>query len=137
LKEKQFTVLCVDDEPAVLRPLEIMLQRRGFNVLTASNGTAAIELFRSVETLDAVVLDYAMPDLSGGEVARMLRQENPTIPIILHTGYKDLDDPLLENVTCTLPKGSLNFLVTKLHDLLGRREASQPENANTAPAHVA
>lgn len=127
----------MDDEPAVLRPLAIMLQRRGFKVMTACNGTAAIEIFRGSETVDAVVLDYAMPDLCGGEVARMIRQENPTVPIILHTGYKDLDDPLLENVTCTLPKGSLNFLVTKLHDLLGMHEVSQTANGNSAPAQVA
>lgn len=134
--ENNFTVLCVDDEPSVLRPLEIMLQRRGFTVLAASNGSTAIDIFRRSNKIDAVVLDYMMPDLSGGEVARRLRQESPTVPIILHTGYKDLDDPLLANVTCTLPKGSLNFLVTKLHDLLGSDHVAEPD-ATSAPARVA
>jgi len=137
LTEKNFTVLCVDDEPSVLRPLEIMLQRRGFTVLAASDGTTAIDIFRRSNNIDAVVLDYMMPDFSGGEVARVLRQENPTVPIILHTGYKDLDDPLLANVTCTLPKGSLSFLVTKLHDLLASSQISAEPDAKPAPAHVA
>lgn len=137
MTENNFTVLCVDDEPSVLRPLEIMLQRRGFTVLAASNGTTAIDIFRRSNKIDAVVLDYMMPDLSGGEVARRLRQENSTVPIILHTGYKDLDDPLLANVTCTLPKGSLNFLVTKLNDLLGSDHVAEEPDAKSAPAHVA
>lgn len=137
MTENNFTVLCVDDEPAVLRPLAIMLQRRGFTVLAADNGNTAIEIFRKSERIDAVVLDYMMPDISGGEVARLLRQENAGIPIILHTGYKDLDDPLLANVTCTLPKGSLNFLVTKLHDLLRANNAGGEPEAKSAPAQVA
>ena len=137
LTENKFTVLCVDDEPAVLRPLEIMLQRRGFTVLAADNGHTAIDIFRQSGKIDAVVLDYMMPELSGGEVARLLRQENANIPIILHTGYEDLDDPLLANVTCTLPKGSLNFLVTKLHDLLGASNVAQEPDTKPAPAHVA
>lgn len=134
MTEDNFRILCVDDEPAVLRPLEIMLQRRGFTVLAAENGSAAIDIFRKSGKIDAVVLDYMMPGISGGEVARLLRQEDANIPIILHTGYKDLDDELLANVTCTLPKGSLSFLVTKLHDLLrANNSAGEPD----AKSHVA
>jgi CheY-like chemotaxis protein len=117
MAENNFVILCVDDEPNVLTPLEIMLQRRGFRVVTAKDGLSAIDLFRQIK-FDAVILDYSMPGMTGGEAAQILRGENKTVPIILHTGYKDLDDPLLSNVTCTLPKGSLSFLVTKLNDLL-------------------
>ena len=117
MAETHLVILCVDDESAVLHPLEIMLKRQGFHVVTAQDGNSAIELFQQIK-FDAVILDYSMPGMSGGEVARILRRENQSIPIILHTGYKELDDPLLVNVTCTLPKGSLSFLVTKLHDLL-------------------
>jgi len=146
MAENHFVILCVDDEPAVLNPLEIMLQRRGFRVATASEGSSAIELFRQIK-FDAVILDYSMPGMSGGEVARAIRQQNPSVPIILHTGYKEIDDPLLVNVTCTLPKGSLSFLVTKLHDLLQIHETpvvevETEEGAIEAPgsaqsAHVA
>jgi CheY-like chemotaxis protein len=133
--ENQFVILCVDDEPAVLRPIEIMLQRRGFRVVVANDGASAIELFRHI-AFHAVVLDYSMPDLSGGEVARVLRGKNPQIPIILHTGYKELSDPLLANVTCTLPKGSLGFLVTKLNDLLHLPEVVQTDTEVIADAEL-
>ena len=134
MAENHFVILCVDDEPAVLHPLEIMLKRQGFHVVTAQDGNSAIEVFRQIK-FDAVILDYSMPGMSGGEVARILRQENQNIPIILHTGYKELDDPLLVNVTCTLPKGSLSFLITKLHDLLhiAQMPTAEPP-ATTEPA---
>jgi len=142
MAENNFVILCVDDEPNVLTPLEIMLQRRGFRVVTAKDGLSAIDLSRQIK-FDAVILDYSMPDMSGGEVAQVLRGENKTVPIILHTGYKDLDDPLLANVTCTLPKGSLSFLVTKLNDLLQIHETpveatpGEPTADQAHSAHVA
>jgi CheY-like chemotaxis protein len=131
MAEHHFVILCVDDEPAILKTLEIMLQRRGFRVVTATDGLSAIKLFREIK-FHAVILDYLMPAMSGGEVARELRRENQAVPIILHTGYKDLEDPLLSNVTCTLPKGSLSFLLTKLHDLLQIGESGQSEEAATS-----
>ncbi|MBV9075168.1 MAG: response regulator [Acidobacteria bacterium] len=132
MAETHFVILCVDDEPAVLHPLEIMLKRRGYTVVTAADGPSALDLFRQIK-FDAVVLDYSMPGMSGGEVAEKIRQENATVPIILHTGYKELDDPLLANVTSTLPKGSLNFLITKLNDLL---PAVAPVSAPAPPTEA-
>jgi len=125
MADYNFVILCVDDEPNVLKPMEILLKRRGFRVATATTGRDAIDLFSQIK-FDAVVLDYSMPQMSGGEVARVLREENKDIPIILHTGYKEIEDALLANVTCTLPKGSMSFLVTKLNDLLH----IQPEAAS-------
>src|SRR5690348_2072400 len=126
MAENNFIILCVDDESAVLQPLGIMLQRRGFRVISAKDGPSAIDLFHQIKC-DAVILDYAMPGMSGGEVAKVLREEDKTVPIILHTGYKEIDDPLLANVTCTLPKGSLSFLITKLNDLLQIQEPALAE----------
>jgi|SRR3954451_21272073 CheY-like chemotaxis protein len=144
MAENNFVILCVDDESAVLQPLEIMLQRRGFRVVTAKDGASALEIFKQIK-FDAVILDYSMPGISGGEVARDIRAENKSVPIILHTGYKECEDPLLANVTCTLPKGSLSFLVTKLNDLLQIQEvpptedevATEPAPDPVHSAHVA
>lgn len=143
MAESHFVILCVDDEAAILKPMEIMLRRRGFHVVSAKDGRSGVELFRQIK-FHAVILDYALPGISGGEVARLLRAENPTIPIILHTGYKEIHDPLLEHVTCTLPKGSLAFLVTKLNDVLHLPQmAEQPEEvadeaeSESASANVA
>ena len=146
MAESNFVILCVDDESAVLQPLGIMLQRRGFHVVSAKDGPSAIDVFHQIKC-DAVILDYAMPGMSGGEVAKVLREENKTVPIILHTGYKEINDPLLANVSCTLPKGSLSFLITKLNDLLHIQdqepaeqtadEATGDDSPSAHSAHVA
>lgn len=123
-----------------------MLQRRGFRVVIAKDGPSAIDLFHQIKC-DAVILDYAMPGMSGGEVAKVLRKEDKRVPIILHTGYKEINDPLLANVTCTLPKGSLSFLMTKLNDLLHIQEpgltdqsqgdSTDDDSSSSHSAHVA
>ncbi len=110
-------VLCVDDDVDLLRVMEILLKRRGFEVVTASSGSKALEIFQRVRC-SAVVLDYVMPELSGGEVAKRLRTMNRRLPIIVHTGYSEVDDPLLEYTDCTIPKGSFSFLVAKLNELI-------------------
>jgi|SRR5215510_8877820 len=133
MAENNFVILCVDDESTVLQPLGIMLQRRGFRVLSAKDGPSAIDLFRQIKC-DAVILDYAMPGMSGGAVAKVIREENKRVPIILHTGYKEIHDPLLKNVSCTLPKGSLSFLLTKLNDLLQIQEPGVAEKDGAAAA---
>ena len=60
--------------------------------------------------------------MKGGELAQRLRALDPRLPIILHTGYGDIEDPLLDNVDCTIPKGSFSFLVNKLNELTANRE---------------
>ena len=59
------TVLCVDDERIGLRVRKIMLESRGYTVLTASNGDDGLKLFDE-NHVDIVVLDYYMPGLNGG-----------------------------------------------------------------------
>ena len=80
------TVLIVDDEQGMLRILTIILQRAGYDILTASNGDDALQLLQSHHP-DVVVLDDMMPGLSGGDLCTYIKQE-PTlrdIPVIMHS----------------------------------------------------
>src|SRR5579859_5019110 len=70
---KSHLILCVDDEVVGLRVRKILLERAGYEVLTAEDGNSGIELF-ATQPVDAVVLDYAMPGMHGGEVAKRMRQ---------------------------------------------------------------
>jgi len=121
MQEKAPTILCVDDSEDLLRMIEVLLARRGFRVLTATSGEAALKLFQRSRCTAAIV-DYMMPGMKGGELAHRLRALDPRLPIILHTGYGDIEDPLLDNVDCTIPKGSFSFLVNKLNELTANRE---------------
>jgi len=86
------TVLVVDDEETVRRAASRMLGRIGFRAVTACNGREAIDwLDRSHESIQAVLLDMMMPELSGEDTCREIRRRYPTLPIVLSSGYNELD----------------------------------------------
>jgi CheY-like chemotaxis protein len=80
------TILVVDDTPANARLLEGMLEPRGFNVITAGNGTDALHLVRTRRP-HLVLLDVQMPDINGYEVCRRIRNdpETATLPVVMVT----------------------------------------------------
>ncbi len=80
------TVMVVDDEPDLLELVAYNIRQDGHEVLTATNGLAALEMVKSRQP-DVVVLDVMMPGLSGLEVARRLRSQTETasIPIVMLT----------------------------------------------------
>jgi PAS domain S-box-containing protein len=82
------TILIVDDEP-LLRDLACrILQDRGFHVLLAADGLEAVEIYRQhKDAIDLVVLDLAMPRLSGRDTLRHLRDINPDVAVLYVTGY--------------------------------------------------
>jgi CheY-like chemotaxis protein len=79
-------VLCIDDELIGLKVRKMVLERAGYQVLTATDGAAGISVFES-EPVDVVVLDYSMPGMHGGEVASRMRQIKPHVPILLLSAY--------------------------------------------------
>jgi CheY-like chemotaxis protein len=97
-------VLCVDDEAVGLRIRKILLERAGYRVLTAADGAAGIEIF-SRQPVDAVVLDYAMPGMHGGEVAQRMRELKPQIPILLLSAYVGLPAEVRSVVDVYMTKG--------------------------------
>jgi CheY-like chemotaxis protein/two-component sensor histidine kinase len=84
------TVLVVDDEKTVLEIAREFLMRAGFDVVEASGGREAVEVFRARATeIDAVVLDLIMPDLDGEETLAEIRRIRSDVPVILVTGGAD------------------------------------------------
>jgi PAS domain S-box-containing protein len=82
------TILVVDDESVSLEVTQRMLQRLGFEVVGASGGREAVARVREEgSTIDAVVLDLTMPDLSGEETLQELRKLRPRLPVLLYSGY--------------------------------------------------
>jgi CheY-like chemotaxis protein len=82
------TVLLVDDNPAILRSVELGLRRRGFLVESASNGSDALAVLASPQTIDIMFSDVIMPGgMSGLELARSSRALRPDLAVLLTTGY--------------------------------------------------
>ena len=102
--QSQHLVLCVDDERVGLRVRQILLERAGYRVLTAESGPAGLDLF-SQEPVDAVILDYSMPGMHGGEVAQRMRDGKPSVPILLLSAYVGLPPEVMELVDVSMTKG--------------------------------
>jgi nitrogen-specific signal transduction histidine kinase/CheY-like chemotaxis protein len=83
------TILLVEDDPLVLTIAKRALMDAGFEVVEASNGRKAIELVESEARIDAVLTDLAMPEIGGRDLARRLRTQRPTLPVVFMTGYTD------------------------------------------------
>jgi DNA-binding response OmpR family regulator len=80
------TVLVVDDEPQIVKLLQIRLQDSGFDVMMASSGTEAVEAVKSKKP-DLVIMDVTMPPPNGFQVCRMIKDDKDLrhIPVILLT----------------------------------------------------
>jgi CheY-like chemotaxis protein len=125
MNESHNLVLCVDDEQIGLRVRKILLERAGYRVLTAPDGRSALEIF-SAEPVEAVVLDYSMPGMDGGEVAVKMRKTKPDVPILLLSAYLDLPPEVTSLVALYMTKGEgAPALLTNLSNLLQPVSASQ------------
>jgi len=112
------TVLVVDDTPETLGLLTDTLDRAGFTVLIATDGTAALELIELV-TPDLVLMDALMPGISGFETCKRIKREKllPHLPVIFMTGLSET-----EHVLEGLASGGVDY-VTKpivLDELVAR-----------------
>lgn len=83
-------ILAVDDEPLYLRLLKVNLEPEGYEVVTASDGEAALELVASKQP-DLVILDVMMPKLDGITTCERIRQFS-TVPIIILTARGEEQD---------------------------------------------
>jgi len=113
-------VLCIDDEVVGLQVRKILLERAGYKVLTAPDGRTGLEMFRA-EPVQAVILDYTMPGMNGGEVANRMRQTKPEIPILLLSANIALPPDIAGLVDGYVTKGeSTPVLLERLGTMLAQ-----------------
>jgi CheY-like chemotaxis protein len=104
-KDKPYsgTVLVIDDEQLVRSVLKDMLAAMGFEVQEADSGAAGLKLLEHlVPEPVLVVVDLSMPSMSGAEVMNTIRSKRPHLPIILTSGYGEID--AIEWADVFLPK---------------------------------
>ena len=87
------TVLVVDDETNIVELLSVSLKFQGFEVYTATNGSAALDKAREVRP-DAVILDVMMPGMDGFGVLRRLRADGIDAPALFLTARDSLQDKI-------------------------------------------
>jgi len=98
------TILCVDDEHHGLMIRRMLLERMGYSVLTAENARDGLRAF-SHHSVDAVVLDYYLPDVDGARVAAAMRLIKPHVPIILFSVQWSLPEEVTLFADAFLGKG--------------------------------
>ncbi len=116
------TILCIDDDEPSLLTRGMILEKSGYRVLSATTARGGLELFAR-ERVDAVVLDYFLPEMSGSQVAAALKLRSADVPVLLLSSAVLLPDDArgLVDAFCAKIDGPANFLGV-LKSLLGRRD---------------
>jgi CheY-like chemotaxis protein len=120
-------VLCIDDDSLVLHTRKLVLESQGFSVETATSGKEGLRLFHSGQ-IDAVVVDYGMPEMNGVEVAAFLRQQVRQLPIVMLSAFPSLPDEAKGLVDAFVRKGETpDVLMNTLASLIRVRSHRHPE----------
>src|SRR5690606_5313751 len=85
-------VIAVDDDALVLLNTAMMLEDLGHVVLEATSGEQALQLLAENPDVDLVITDQAMPRMTGLELAAAIGETRPSMPIILASGYADIEE---------------------------------------------
>jgi CheY-like chemotaxis protein len=112
-------ILCIDDSLDWLFGLKVLLElEEEYEVLAASNGIEGLELYAS-RPVDAVILDYEMPEMKGDRIAEQMKLAKPDVPIVLLSGYEWLPEDVLQSADAFVAKREPPAtLLTTVRDLL-------------------
>jgi CheY-like chemotaxis protein len=125
---KSLTVMCVDDDAGIRELYGALLGQNGYEVIAAINGRHALHVFEAKEKdIDAVILDYEMPEMNGLELATWLKQRHPALPVIMISGSHPELEEMAPFVDATLGKGvPLRNILDRLQVLLASRTIAPP-----------
>jgi CheY-like chemotaxis protein len=119
------TVLIAEDEERMVQLLRKVLLQAGYQVMAATDGQQAIDLYQNhKKDIDIVLVDLGLPKASGSEVIRALKKHNPLVTIIVATGYLEPElksDLLRAGVKDYVQKPyRLNDVLEKLRSIMDR-----------------
>jgi two-component system NtrC family response regulator len=105
----RFRILVVDDEPAQRELISGFLKKQAFDVVVTESGAKAVEFFRQ-ETIDLILTDQKMPNMSGLDLLQAVRAINPEIPVILMTAFGSI-----EAAVSAIQGGATDYLTKPLN----------------------
>lgn len=106
---RQGRVMIVDDEEEVRKPIRLNLTKAGYDVVEAYDGEHAIKTLNSDDNplmVDTILCDIRMPKIDGTEAIAYFRTQYPNVPVVVLTGYPDLD-----LAVSLIKQGVLDYLV--------------------------
>ena len=132
------TVLLVEDDPGVRELTQDILEMKGYTVLLADNGKTALEFFvKDEKSIQLVITDIVMPEMSGPELVERLQTVRPGLKILLTSGYPDRplahSGALGENLNFIQKPFSAQNLANKVREILDTSivAATQPVPVNS------
>jgi CheY-like chemotaxis protein len=99
-------ILVVDDEPAVCGAIKMLLEHDGHTVQTADGGETALAMLEQGK-FDLIVTDYRMKGMNGVELARLIKERQPHLPIVMATAFAD------EFTVLGKPPEGVDFVISK------------------------
>jgi len=102
-------ILIVDDEESIRKVLRLTLNKAGYDVVEADDGEKGIEAIGADDNplmVDMIICDIRMPKINGQEAIAYFRQQYPSVPVLVLTGYPDL-----QLATSLLKLGVVDYLV--------------------------
>ncbi len=132
------TILLVDDESLVVDVGRQVIEKLGYTALTARGGQEAIELYgRFKDRVDLVILDMVMPRMSGGETYKRLRKIDPSVKVLLCSGYSiegQANEILALGCNGFIQKPfSMDELSQKIHHILQQTGGQRQPNSCLPP----
>ena len=113
----EVNVLCIDDEEELVSAWIERLSMRGIEAEGATNGHDAIEHVKK-KKFDVVILDLKMPGISGSELMKCIKSEDPDVPVILITGHQCQDEEnevmLAGSFECLVKPVDIDIMVEKI-----------------------
>ncbi len=106
---RQGRILVVDDEESVRKPIRLTLLRAGFEVVEAEDGAQGIQKLNEGDNplaVDTILCDIRMPKINGVEAIAYFREQYPSVPIVVLTGYPDV-----QLATSLMKQGVKDYLV--------------------------
>jgi two-component system response regulator CpxR len=132
------TILCVDDNEQSLSIRKVMLETRGYRVISCTNGQEALERFKK-GGVDLVLTDLIMPGVDGSKLIDEIKSLSPTTPAILLSGKARIYDRD-SRADVFLPKGMYApaELLERIRVLLIRKRGPKraPPRLQTSPSHI-
>ena len=137
-------ILVVDDDPMVGATIEVLLQRKGFDVTMADGGETGLAALET-QSFDVMLVDIFMPHMRGFESIRIFHERAPTIPLIAMSGYAFASSasPSPDFLRMALELGATRclrkpftpgVLLTTIQECLGGSgESAQPKDKKEAP----
>jgi signal transduction histidine kinase len=112
-------VLVVDDDPLVVAGTAAMIEDLGHCAIEAESGAQALDMLRAEPQIDIVITDYAMPEMTGIELAARIERLRPGLPIVIASGYADLVTEEVKLPRLAKPYGR-HDLAAMIHSLIER-----------------